>query len=112
LDIYIHWSRSNHHVTELTATQNHSQYRREQSNQFFQETSDFISGSLSNFFKQNGVDRRDLMENLVEEATSRAEQVLEEFNLGAEFTPGLIKLSFYDFLILCGRCPHLHLLSH
>jgi hypothetical protein len=45
------------------------------------------------------------MENLVEEATSRAEQVIEEFSLGPELTPGLIKLSFYDFLILCGRCP-------
>jgi hypothetical protein len=65
---------------------------------------------LGNFFKQDGVDRQDAIENLVEEATSRAEQVKEEFNLGAEFTPGLIKLSFYDFLILCGRCPHLRLL--
>jgi hypothetical protein len=92
--------------------QSRSQYRRAQSNQFFQETSDFIGSSLGNFFNQNGVDRQDAMENLIEEATSRAEQVIKEFNLGPEFTPGLIKLSFYDFLILCGRCPHLYLLSH
>jgi len=104
--------RPKHHVTEIAAIQSRSRNRRGQSNQFFQGTSDFINSGLGNFFKQDSVDRQEVMKDLVEEATSRAEKVVEEFNLGVEFTPGLIKLSFYDFIILCGRCPHLHLLSH
>lgn len=106
LDIYIRWSRPDYNIAELASSQSHSEHRRGLSNQLFQEVSDFLNGRLGHFFHQDGVDREDAMKALIQEAASRAEQVTEAFNLNKEFTPGLIKLSFYDFVILCGECPY------
>lgn len=92
--------------SRLPTVSSYQTARRGDPNQFFPETSDFINRRLANFFHQDGENRRDVLEDLVQEATIRAEQVTEEFNLGREFMPGLIKLSFYDFFILCGKCPH------
>jgi len=71
------------------------------SNQHHNDVSDFISKNLNNLYNRNDVS----MEGLTHEAIVRAEQVTEEFGLGPEFTPQLIKLALYDFVILCGRHP-------
>lgn len=39
---------------------------------------------------------------IAERAAAQADIVAEELGLRPEITPGLVKLAFYDFVILCG----------
>jgi hypothetical protein len=70
-----------------------------------QSASDFISGNLNTFYgpDESGADKTG---RLAEEATARGIRATEELGLGPEFTPQLIKLAFYDFMIFCGRRPN------
>jgi hypothetical protein len=70
--------------------------------QYEAEASEFVSNNLNKFYSADGP-RAENLERLTEEATGRGKRVTEEFGLGPEFTPRLIKLAFYDFVIYCGR---------
>ena len=47
------------------------------------------------------------MKNLAEKAAIQADVVTKEFGLRPEITPGVVKLAFYDFVILCGEIDFL-----
>jgi hypothetical protein len=74
------------------------------SNQHPNVAVEFISNNLSNFYSRDPVILQDLAQN----ATARAEAATERFGLGPEYTPGLVKLSLYDFVIFCGKGPTDH----
>ncbi|NJR31230.1 hypothetical protein HC762_00295 [bacterium] len=44
----------------------------------------------------------DSVKSIAEIAAAQAEIVSAELGLRPEVTPGLVKLAFYDFVILCG----------
>jgi hypothetical protein len=84
---------------------------RQAGSQYETEASEFMSNNLNNFYGADG-SRAENLGRLAEEATARGKQVTEEFGLGPEFTPRLIKLAFYDFIIFCGEhCTSLFVLS-
>ena len=42
------------------------------------------------------------MKTLAEKASEQADVITAEFELRPEITPQVVKLAFYDFVILCG----------
>ena len=61
-------------------------------------TEDFVVKNVENFSKvtENSV------KSIAERAAAQADAIAEEFGLRPEVTPELVKLAFYDFVILCG----------
>lgn len=59
---------------------------------------DFITNDIPQFF-----DPKEELKNLAEKAVVQAEMVTKKFDLRPELTPGVMKLAFYDFVILCGK---------
>ena len=52
------------------------------------------------------------MKTLAEKASEQADMITAEFELRPEITPQVVKLAFYDFVILCGTLfPELVTLS-
>ncbi|KAL8703771.1 MAG: hypothetical protein Q9225_008110, partial [Loekoesia sp. 1 TL-2023] len=59
---------------------------------------DFVTRNLSEFVDPT----QESVKTLAETAALQAGRVKAEFGLSTEVTPGLVKLAFYDFVILCG----------
>jgi hypothetical protein len=73
------------------------------SNEYLNQPSQFIARKLENFYCQSGSSSEHSTAQTIQQATARARQVTEDFGLSPEFTPRLVLLALYDFVILCGR---------
>jgi hypothetical protein len=66
------------------------------------QATDFISNNLKNFYHRFDSGQGSSTEQMIQQATVRAQNVTEKFGLDPIFTPRLVLLALYDFVILCG----------
>jgi hypothetical protein len=59
---------------------------------------DFIRNNIRQCF-----DPKEELKNLAEKAAVQADIITQKFDLRPEITPEVMKLTFYDFVILCGK---------
>lgn len=59
---------------------------------------DFVTENIENFVNVT----EESVKSIAELAAARADILTAELGLRPEVTPGLVKLAFYDFVILCG----------
>jgi hypothetical protein len=62
---------------------------------------DFISKNLSALYDPNSPQVQQMMET----AAFKAEEIMKKYELSPDLTRGLTKLALYDFVILCGQSP-------
>jgi hypothetical protein len=60
---------------------------------------DFITDNIHQFFNPEEVVTR------TEKAVLQADIISKKYGLRPEVTPGVMKLAFYDFVVLCGKSP-------
>lgn len=58
---------------------------------------EFVTNNINEFFDP----KEEFAKGLAEKAAAHADIVTSEFDLAPEVTPQLVKLAFYDFVILC-----------
>ena len=61
-------------------------------------TENFVSKNIGNFDQVT----EESIKSIAEIAAAQANLVAEELGLRPEIVPELVKLAFYDFVILCG----------
>jgi hypothetical protein len=62
----------------------------------------FIEKNLSAFYEPGDP----FVEDIVQKAALRAQELTTTYHLAPETTPKLVKLALYDFVILCGKVDH------
>ena len=77
----------------------HVDIRPQSEEEYIAYTKDFVENNIENF-----VDPRDeSIKAISKVAAAQADIVTAKFGLSPNTTPGLVKLAFYDFVILCGQ---------
>lgn len=66
--------------------------------EYVEYAEDFVAKNINNFVDVT----EESVKSIAEVAAAQADIVATELGLRAEVTPGLVKLAFYDFVILCG----------
>ena len=61
-------------------------------------TQDFVTKNIENFSQVTDKS----VKSIAEKAATQADVIAAELGLRTELIPGLVKLAFYDFVILCG----------
>ena len=61
-------------------------------------TQDFVTKNIENFSQVTDKS----VKSIAEKAATQADVIAAELGLRTEIIPGLVKLAFYDFVILCG----------
>lgn len=61
-------------------------------------TQDFVTKNIENFSEVTDKS----VKSIAEKAATQADVIAAELGLRTEIIPGLVKLAFYDFVILCG----------
>ena len=65
---------------------------------YVQYTQDFVKKNIENFSQVTDKS----VKSIAEKAATQADIIAAELGLRTEIIPGLTKLAFYDFVILCG----------
>ena len=66
--------------------------------EYVEYAEDFVAKNINNFVSVT----EGSVKSIAEVAAAQADIVATELGLRPEVTPGLVKLAFYDFVILCG----------
>ena len=61
-------------------------------------TQDFVTKNIEDFSQVTDKS----VKSIAEKAATQADVIAAELGLRTEIIPGLVKLAFYDFVILCG----------
>jgi hypothetical protein len=98
------WDETNNHSPGRASRlpEPNSRVPQEPSSQCIEHVSDFIRRNLENFYCPNDFCPATSTQQMIQEATVRAQQVTEHFGLSSEYTPRLTILALYDFFMLCG----------
>jgi len=71
------------------------------------QATDFITNNLKNFYHRFDSGQGSSTDQVIQQARTVAQHVTENFGLDPIFTPRLVLLALYDFVILCGTRPRL-----